>query len=878
MAVNPIIIEDTETTPPTKYKVYLAGGKLSLIKLPDGDTTPVTSGAVIEDDISGLHYVFRLSGGKLVLTSVDDGTSDVIEVQLSSSWPAVHQLSDGYKVDAKTLNKPLQELTERTGYLYDKLRVFNRENPMATLVLVDAPLSKSDTPSVGDIVYLDADEKVYAKALAGISLFDSFTASKSSLAVGMLIARGGTRGKIAFSGLVDLAGLSIDVGSIVESDEKFRDGVYYLSCNEPGKITAFPSGPRVFIGTFIGKTKNGATTGDYAVLSIEHKDLAESHVHRSYLLSGLPAGGQRVDIDDPTGHHEFLGFAPDEYLNPERDKDVYPDTDIYPRIVFTGEWLSSEDYSYRFVLGGPVADDEITRADQLKFGNNPGVYIHWYNKKTGTEGHIQVESFNTRYPVEYGMFVELRKPTNTDEDGLVYRVELDSEDKRTWERNMTFPAVACGWRDLTEEELAKFGGPESGKPKFVYNIGFDRAMQTYYPPIPVGSAALVLNGVELSSKSLGGKFVYSIEPDSIYWYDDTWGHAPWPLRYYSRYSAPGDWEEHRLVLHFTKATTAETGPVTSLRARKGSGIKVYRCGSDSINDVGDLELDFDPLGDVEDDELEGYKVVKAGSNGKFKTGPVVEKIIAGAGIKLTRWGSDPKGQGRVIISTSAGSLQGAFEEVALQNAKQDMIGMFPYIRLLGWSEAGQNIPSAFILKFHVPADDADSVYVANLYANVFGTQPYADSRTKFAGIRLDYNILPDLNPVDTGDGTYQSANVQDDLIKPDESRVLEVPLLSTRDDEVVTYKAFDPVLIHTKDDSDDVPAKMYSVLGEKIPNFDECSKYLAKHETITRATFGIRPGYTVAVRISRNSVVSGVDEYTGPIGFINMRWSLDRVV
>jgi len=879
MAVSQIIIEDT--TDSSKYSVQLSGGKLSLVKLSQDDDTPVTSGAIIQDDITGIDYVFRLAGGKLTLTSVDGDGSDVIEVQLSSSWPAVHALSDGDPVDAETLNKPLQELTERTGYLYDKLRAFDRENPMALLVILNAKLASTDTPGVGDIVYFDADTGSYAKAVASVSLFDQFSASNSAYAVGMVIARGGTTGKIALAGLVDMSSKSFDISGMLEDGEAFRDGMYYLSSTEPGKITAYPSGPKVFIGSFVGRSKNGVVFADKALLSIEHKDMAESHVHRAYLIGGLPAGGQYVEGEIPDGKHVFVGFAPDVYVNPERDAEAFPDTDIFPRLVFSGEWLNTDDCKYEFVLGGPIAEDDETRAEQLAFGNNPGVFLHWYNKTEGTSGSIQVEGFKVRYPVEHGMFVELRKPENSDDESLVYRVADDSDEKRTWSTGMVFPDIAKGWRDLSDEELSRFSGPESTKPKFVYNIGFDRAMQTYYPPVPAGAASLVMNGVELSSKSLGGKYVFSIESDSIYWYDDTWGHAPWPVNYTSRYTDTEAWEEHRLVLHFTKATSSSTGPVTSIRARKGSGLHIYSCGSDSESDVGDLEIDFDPIGDVVEDELEGYKVVKSGSGGKLKTGPVVERIVAGTGIKLTRWGSQPKGQGTVIISTIEGGVQGDFEEVALQNAKQDMVGMFPYVRLLGWNDGTdvQNIPSAFVLKFHVPYSTANALYRVNLYANVFGTQSYTDSSIRYAGVLMDYNVLPDLNPVDAdGTGTYEAANVQDDLIKPDTARIVEIPIVSAITDDTTTYRAFDPVLIHTEDGTDNIPCRLYDAIGSQLPDFNECSKYLSKHEDVSISSFGIRPGYTVAVRISRSGIASGASPYTAPIGFINMRWSLDMVV
>lgn len=819
----------------------------------------------IQDATTLELYEFRLEDGVFKLSPVSQSSTSA-DIQVSANWPAVNMYTDGQDVNAEVLNKPIGELASRTTYLYQKLQMFDRDNPLAAVVVSGVALSNVDTPDVGDIVYLDASDKKYKKALATADLYDQFLAAGSAFAVGILTEKGGTRGSVAMFGRVKISDQAFNLKTMVEDGEEFRDGLYYLSGRQAGKLTADPPGPRVVVGQFFrsATSQTDRIDGDYALIHVESKSLAEAHVHRSFVLKGLPAGEQAITEDSPDGFHVYQGYSPDDLVFDPGDN--YYENAYTPRLVFTGEWLKEGNCKYTFTLVGYVGVGSET-PNELDFSNDARVIVHCENETTGFTKDLEFSSFRQPEEVEYGMRVELRPdPKLDDSSTLVYR-SSDTTKLRTWSYGMTFPEAGRGWRDLTEDEKSRFG---DNKPKFVYNSGFDRSMQTYYPPIPLESASLVMNGVELTAKGSGKPYTYSIEPDSLYWWDDRWDHAPWPVDYNGR-GAVEEREERRIVLHMIKASTAETGPVTSLTAKPGSGIRVLRCGSDTDSNVGDLELDFDPTGNVEDVAMEGYKVVKGGSDGKFLMGPVVERIVAGAGIEVSRWGQDPQGQGTVVVSTKSSGVQGEFEEVALQNAKQDLVGMFPYIRLLGWNSNGtSNTNSAFILKFHVPYDNPDAVYKIHMSGSVFGTTSYTGGSARYAGLRMQYSILPDLTP---GNGSSAAANVQDDLIGNDGLRPIEIPLVSVTDAVGSSYKAFDPVFVHTEGGT----VSGSDAFGKVIPSLVECGTYSEKHPGTVETSFGVRPGYTVAVRLSRGPVVSGVQEYVGSVGFMNFRWQLERV-
>lgn len=818
---------------------------------------------IIEDDQNpGAKYTFRLSGGKLLLEPYG-AQPDVPGhgILVSMNWPSVHELSDGQDVSAATFNKPITELSERTTYLYDKLRTFNRNNPLATMSVSDARLCSSDSPEVGDFVYLDSASGEFMKAVATEDIWDSFTLAESAYASGVLVKKEGSKGTVVLAGRLDmtLSGLSVD--RMLESGEKFRPGVYFLSSSEPGRMTAFPQGPRILLGKFTG--------GDLAYIQIHAKDFGDSHVHRSYLLTGAPAGEQTLDIDGPGGIHRFVGHSPDHFAARSESNEH-----VYPRLVFTGEWLlDKDDVAYDFELqsfGGSTPPD-------LKFSDNDsGVWLAW--RRAGKSGRVQFTEFDKPVALDddSGVCVSLQSGSQDALDADTIYDYIPSDAERQW-TSMKFPDVAKGWRSLTRTEVDRYRKlhkniTDDRLPKFVYNIGFDRNMQAYYPPVPMKSASIVMNGVELASDRLGGDFVYSIENDSIYWFDNSWDHAPWPTNYVSRYVIPEAWERRRIVLHFIRSSSTETGPVTSLRGAPGSGVRVVSCGSGDESDVGDLMIDIDPLGDVVDDNLPGYRVVKAGGNGVFKTGPVVERVVAGSGITLSRLGGSPAGQGTVVINAVNSGISGDFDDVALQNAKQDMAGLFPYIRLLGWTEGQQNTPSAFILKFHVPYSNSDDLYTVHMSMSVFGTQGYVDSATRKAGVTIDYSVLPDYS---TGDKVSVPSNLKEGLIVPDNSRTVEIPLASSSDGGIVSYNAFDTVTIDTDDGSDQVFAKKYHALGKSIPDIKECGKYVKDYGI---DVLGVKPGYTVAVRVARCAVSSGTKAYTAAIGFVNMGWKIERIV
>lgn len=430
-------------------------------------------------------------------------------------------------------------------------------------------------------------------------------------------------------------------------------------------------------------------------------------------------------------------------------------------------------------------------------------------------------------------------------------------------------AIAVG--DYWEAEVSD---PAPGA-SFIYAMGMHQALNTCYPPIPVKAASLELNGVALDSAEFFPESpTYQIALDSVYWYPSLYGTVPWPLDWESP-EAPGtDYLGKKLLLHFSKNNTGNTGYVTSLRPAANSPIRVTQCGTNDNANVGDLEIDLDLAMTAQDSNLAGYQVVKSAAGNKLKRGPVVEKIIPGAGISITQAGGAPYGQGAVTISLSSANAvyTGDFEEIALENAKQEMIGMFPYIRLLGRATGGTNTPTGFTAKFRVPHTLPNVPYRVVVYATVFGEDGVAQVSEIVlpkSALSFTYAILPDVYPMG-GDTDDPVNNLMSSLVERDAVMTAEVAFGSPTTPSMA-YNAYDPMLVHNYDsEGADKPGQRLQALGNPFPNPDDIAG--------SPSNIGVKPGSLVAVRFGRMDL-PGVNalskpEYTGAIGFINLRWML----
>ena len=402
---------------------------------------------------------------------------------------------------------------------------------------------------------------------------------------------------------------------------------------------------------------------------------------------------------------------------------------------------------------------------------------------------------------------------------------------------------------------------------YEYVMGLHQSIDYYFPPVPAQSAGLFVNGVEMENAALfPDNPTYMIGRKTIYWMEEDAEHLPWPAGITGHDDPVEPSDDKTMAFYFIVGFQCASGPVTSIVPAPNAPIKIYTYGTKEPAYTGDVMIDADFDFHVNDAGVPGYKVAKEGKGGALLAGPVVEKIKAGNGIIVKSDPGCPKGQGTVTIALDNGTIRDHFNEIALENAKQEKLGLFPYISLLGWRSGYNNIPSAFTVMMRVPTSlDQNKNFRLQLRMTMFGAGGYSSQLRRVAGIQLEYNILPDY----TGD-THNS--LKTGLIAPTSPRQINVPFGHSDGGSMQVYEAFDPFVATTEDNeqapkSDDVCVAFSDL---PIPSNEELEGVVLK------------PGYLVAVRISRVSPTNvggntGNSEYTDPIGFLSMEWSLEEV-
>jgi len=416
--------------------------------------------------------------------------------------------------------------------------------------------------------------------------------------------------------------------------------------------------------------------------------------------------------------------------------------------------------------------------------------------------------------------------------------------------------------------------------KFIYNIYTHQEFLQTYPPIPIVAGALVLNGVELDSSTL-----FEIDPtyhfgtSGVYWMSNKYGYVPWPADWQS-INAPGSAENRQnMVYHNVRMAIGDTGIVSSLQPAPGSPIRVLKCGTADDGTVGNLMLDLDLQLTELSSNIEGYQVYKGISSNKLLKGPVVSQIVAGPGITITSPPGVPQGRGKVTVSLSSGAgLSGLFDNISLENAKQEKIGMFPYVRLLGWTIGAANINTGFTCNFKVP-HTIQGNYRVLVYLTMFGEttipKPVGTTpKVKYAGLEFSYSVLHDYA---TPSGANPYDNLVNGIIVPARVSHINVPIGLDADDPI--YTAYDPIIIHNNVNEPVQQTKriMY-LLGNPFPQVVIEGGVqigdLQNGAVIDPSNAYVTAGSLVAIRVKRAAADEVATEYTANLGFINMTWQL----
>lgn len=261
--------------------------------------------------------------------------------------------------------------------------------------------------------------------------------------------------------------------------------------------------------------------------------------------------------------------------------------------------------------------------------------------------------------------------------------------------------------------------------KFGYNLGVaaENALAAVFPPIPLSGSNFAQGGLMLD----GSKVV--VNDFGIWWMDDTYGNAPWPVDYAATLTAED------ITFWFSRLLFAtDTGVVTSLQKDPASllDIKVVNAAGQSAS-AGKLRLLVSSLLPNSSTTDEGSTAVKSISGGSHTSGPVASRLIPGAGIALSSTHGDNVAgfYGAVTVSASnSDALQGSATLVNIQNARQDTVSDLIMVSL----PAGRDSAPVFQIEVSKLAPATSGLRVKPwLYSSVTGTTP---------AIAVQYRIVP----------------------------------------------------------------------------------------------------------------------------------------
>jgi hypothetical protein len=276
----------------------------------------------------------------------------------------VRHVKRGDSVSERITSQPTRALELRLGTLEQIVSSLTQIGEFGRHVIRNVPIKTGDQAVVmDDVVYFNANTGLYEKALAGVTFeAGSYNSNSSSLVVGVCLATKGSIGDIMVSGYEKWRDANHRI-NMLESTETYVPGIpYFLSDDEPGKLTRFP--PALRIQVFTG------TDSHYILQPVFSSPEAHELLHR-VPVGMRPVGGTR-HLPPEYSHQVIVGFDGLELHEPAGAHSRW-------RTTRQSEVPALEHFGYM------AADAEITAEPTLP------VYVRVI---TGTNGLITVLSGN----------------------------------------------------------------------------------------------------------------------------------------------------------------------------------------------------------------------------------------------------------------------------------------------------------------------------------------------------------------------------------------------------------------------------------------------------------------------------------------------------
>ena len=262
---------------------------------------------------------------------------------------------------------------------------------------------------------------------------------------------------------------------------------------------------------------------------------------------------------------------------------------------------------------------------------------------------------------------------------------------------------AAGWYDANNETM--FGNSAPARAVFGYNIVGDYKLLASWPPIPVSSSYVTVDGAGVPM-DVDGECL--IDANGIWWMED----CPPRLPFYNAYELSSSLHlEHtcpdyglQVMLYFGRMTTKTSDcVVTSLTTSSVSPLSITDKNGNPA-EVGDLLINVKGDLTTTDTSDNTDLVVKSATGFVLNRGPVVSGIVAGSNrviISSTRTTTPGLYQGAVTIDlpSNPANREGLVDLVALDGVREETYQNIPY---LGFPPS---VLSSFRGRIGIPAVD-----------------------------------------------------------------------------------------------------------------------------------------------------------------------------
>jgi len=640
------------------------------------------------------------------------------------TWPAIiNPPQDGELVDHSTTARAHEALSDRTEYLKQRLVDYSSTNGR---ILIPSVQLASDV-NIGDVVYYDASNEVYGRALAE-GVVDTSTgllsATPRAFAIGICVSKLENYGDVLVSGSANLENdFLINPANLFDNASSYSpNGTRgYLSTLSPGKLTSKPVSPLIQLGLF--------SSSQSFVIPLQ-KDVFESHLHYRFPIPVKPAASQNTDqtgiklIDDVAYIDYYDG--PNSYpqlLLSIRKNDSQTDISSYnPARIIIGNSLLDVPYQ---------AEGGTTRNSKLSIRIITGDI----NIEADSEGIVGNIDHELDWP-EYGDYIDIPDAglsvsfsrrdadyTNSlweDMDDELF----DGDDKF----KIYLPDDFVGW---TNSNLKDPTVPPGSLYRLVHeNI---QSLNAVWPPTPLESTIIEMNGMNRArdiefSPNMFGVFWKAVTPPWV------WNGT---LSLYDQFliinggnpSGSSDFtivnENVQAFLYFSKTSLENSRSVVMSLGSNSPMISVTDCFSGLSSSVGHLKLGLNLALNEENtigSNYYGLSRIDPTTN-KFKKTTVVSELVAGLGVTITKNLSSTPGSsvncGPLTIGMRSMKMEGIIDVVSLINAKEDLVeGIVPVIWFLQPSTGSYKMVS----RVKIPNEDVTTGTISvNLYPSALGS-------------------------------------------------------------------------------------------------------------------------------------------------------------